>query len=74
MKNETLPFDQSARNAILFANNMIYSILTTIKILEIQDKTPDYTTMKNLMLGNPELYRIVVFNTNENGDNSLINL
>lgn len=65
MKKEVGPFDQAAKNVALLANNMIYSILTTIRIVEVQDETPDYTTIDNLMLGNPELYRIVLFKSKD---------
>lgn len=62
------PFEKSARNMSHFASNLVYSILTTFRIHEIQNETPDYTTMSNLMLGNPELYRIVLYKTEETGN------
>lgn len=66
MKNNIGPFGQAATNISLLAHGIVYSILTSIRITEVQDETPDCTTIDNLMLGNPDLYRIVLHTSKEN--------
>jgi hypothetical protein len=66
-------FEKSTENLSIFASNLVYSILTTIKIEEIVNDTPDYTTMSNLMLGDPDLYRIILYTTNEISQENFFN-
>jgi hypothetical protein len=60
-RSELTPFESSAFNVSNLAQKIVYSILTTVRIEEVVDETPEFTTMDNLMIGHPELYQILLY-------------
>lgn len=54
-------FGDADSNISEFVIGFIYNVSTSMKLLEIQDTIPDITTLSNLKVICPELYRAILY-------------
>lgn len=62
-------FGNASDNINEFVVGFVYNVSTSIKLMEVKDEIPDITTLSNLKIISPEIYRAILYGMlpDENG-------